>query len=190
MRSAIAAGLIAASMLAAASETIAQDFVGRSRQCVDLLKRKNPGTHIRSGLTDRSCPLEPLATRYTSAPDRPWLASGRDCDGALDQETACGLDSNLLGTLDRSLVRIKIGGGRCIHVSPIMLTDKPDGFKCNAVKARTACVLGTREENGRTIVKLGSGRAVMHRLPRSPSPTPLNSAPRSWSNPGRVRCSC
>lgn len=146
--------------------TNAQDYVERSDTCVSLIKRLNPRTHIRDGLTANKCLLTTPPTTFTGTPAQTWLASGAACQGAMPEIPACGLASSLPDALsDQSpsttlgaVRRIALAGGRCLHVIPVMLTDKPDGFTCNAVKARPACIVNVRNEGAKTIVTLAGGR--------------------------------
>jgi hypothetical protein len=130
--------------------THAQSYIDRSASCVAVLKRLNPTTHIQDGLTDAKCPLATPVSAYSGTARHPWLASGAACETDLQEVPACGLTKNLLDALPGAVRRITLGGGKCLHVLPVMLTDKTSGFKCNAVKARPACVSGIRQEGGAT----------------------------------------
>ena len=135
----------------------AQSYVDRSDACVSLIKRLNPATHIRDGLSDNKCPLTTPPAAFTGAPARAWIASGTACETSLPDMPACGLTASFPEALPGLVRRIKLGGGKCLHVLPVMLTDKPDGFKCNAVRARPACVANVRQEGTSTIVTLAGG---------------------------------
>ena len=137
-----------------------QTYVDRSSSCVAVIKRLNPGTHIRSGLTENKCPLSSPETAYSGQAYNSFVASGADCETEIQIAPACGLTANFLDVLPGSVHRILLPGGKCLHVLPVMLTDKTDGFKCNATKARPACVRNVREENGATVVTLAGGTAA------------------------------
>ncbi len=136
----------------------AQTYVERSNVCVALLKRLNPRTHIRDGLSDNTCPLTTPPVAFTGTPQRAWLASGAACQEALPAVPKCGLEASLVDALPTAVQRISLGNGSCLHVIPVMMTDKPDGFKCNAIRVRPACLAGVRQANGATIVTLATGR--------------------------------
>jgi hypothetical protein len=135
----------------------AQSYVDRSKACVALIKRLNPATHIQSGLVAAKCPLGTPDSAFTGVARHTWLASGAACNTELEEVPACGLTKNYLDVFPKAVRRIDLGDGKCLHVLPVMLSDKKDGFKCNAVKARPACIAGVRREGGSTIVTLAGG---------------------------------
>ncbi|MEQ1695112.1 MAG: hypothetical protein ABL901_04650, partial [Hyphomicrobiaceae bacterium] len=109
-------------------------------------------------LTANKCQLTTPPTAFSGAPAQTWLASGAACGSDLPEVPACGLEASFVDALPGAMRRITLGGGKCLHVIPVMLTDKPDGFSCNAVKARPACVVGVRQDGTATIVTLAGGR--------------------------------
>jgi hypothetical protein len=135
----------------------AQTYVERSETCVATIKRLNSATHIRAGLTENKCQLATPPSSYTGPARQLWMASGAACETDLGEVPPCGLQSSLLDNLPGAVRRVNLGGGKCLHVLPVMLTDKTEGFKCNAVKARSACVANVRQDGGTTIVTLAGG---------------------------------
>jgi hypothetical protein len=140
----------------------AQDFVAKSRACVDLIRQKTPQTPIRAGATERNCPLPDIVvSSFADAPKHAWLAEGEACRVPLSnasdgQPPPCGADAAALDISAHGLLRIPLSGGRCLHVLPLLLTDTTNGFTCNAVTARTACVRSIRRQGNTTRVKLST----------------------------------
>jgi hypothetical protein len=140
----------------------AQDFVAKSRACVDLIRQKTPQSPIRAGATERNCPLPDIVvSAFADAPKHAWLAEGEACRAPLTtladgQPPPCGADATALATSVHGLLRVPLSGGRCLHVLPLLLTDDVDGFTCNAVTARRACVRAIRRQGNTTRVKLST----------------------------------
>ncbi len=153
----LAAITVASALPGMVTTAPAQDFVAKSAQCVAALKRESPGTHIRQGLTNAVCGLPTPPTAYSGAPRTTFLASGTACATSLSTLPACGHEASLATSVPGGVVRVPLGGGACLHVLPLMLTDKTEGFTCNAVHARPACVRGVERRGGATRVTLASG---------------------------------
>ena len=140
----------------------AQDFVAKSKACVDLIRQKTPQSPIRAGATERNCPLPDIVvSAFAEAPKHAWLAEGDAClsrltDAADGQPPPCGTDAVALDVSAHGLLRIPLSGGRCLHVLPLLMTDTTTGFTCNAVTARTACVRSIRRQGNKTLVKLST----------------------------------
>ena len=140
----------------------AQDFVAKSKACVDLIRQKTPQSPIRAGATERNCPLPDLVvSSFADAPKYAWLAEGEACVAPLTTATdgqppPCGAGAMALDVSPHGLLRVPLSGGRCLHVLPLLMTDATSGFSCNAVTARTACVRSIRRQGNNTLVKLST----------------------------------
>ncbi len=68
-----------------AQAAAAQDFVAKSKACVDLIRQKTPQSPIRAGATERNCPLPDIVvSAFAEAPKHAWLAEGDACLTPLD----------------------------------------------------------------------------------------------------------
>lgn len=142
----------------AAIPAAAQEFVDRSAQCIAFLKRENPGTRLRAGLSSQACGLATPPAQFTGAAKHAHVASGAACSSSLPELPKCGREAALSDSTPSLVSRVPLGGGRCLHVLPLVMTDKTDGFTCNAVRFRPACVRGIASRDGKTYVTLGDGR--------------------------------
>lgn len=160
---------VLAGLFSALSTATAQDIESRMQRCLELVQEQAPNTSIRKGWLG-SCQAGTEAKAYATdssdseirnVPIFPRIGSGDECSNPLGYTPAaktsnCGKSSTFIKNYDEGIVRIPLSNGRCMFALPLLVTDKDQGFRCNAVRSRVACIRNIRTDGEDTIIKLGA----------------------------------
>jgi hypothetical protein len=136
--------------------------------CFQQIQSEPEGRAFKRGwLGDCSIPKEALdyqpgveeQENAARAPD--FIETGPACSKPLPTSVAydpkqCGRTNNFFKSYQSASIRINLSGGRCMHVIPLLLTDKTDGFTCTAVRTHVPCVRDVVQQDGKTRVTLSS----------------------------------